>query len=234
MTKFAASLAVFLLLVLTVKLIPLHFGATAANNSILSPKSSQAPTDETGNRQIPAEQKILGDAANKTCHGFNDLDILVDKFHGLPADYAPADLTEVEGFPVRAEAATYLTNLLAAMRRRGLDITIDSTYRTYSQQKTIYDQRHRGNLTAAPAGYSEHQLGTAVDFNILYPSAAWTWLDQNAQKFGFVMSYRSNQITRSGYTFEPWHWRYVGVDLATKIRYSSAIPQSFYQPLGCR
>ena len=110
------------------------------------------------------------------------------------------------------------------MEKLGLTTSITSAYRSFSDQGKLY---HPGDLISAKPGYSEHQLGTAVDLAVKYPSKEWTWLDQNAHKYGFVMSYRYNQSTETGYPFEPWHWRYVGVELATKIRASTELPQSF-------
>ncbi len=177
---------------------------------------------------IPTFPTVLGQETQKTCQPEIALNTLIDKFHGLPENYIPPDLIPVGNFKLRAEAATQLSKMLTTMGENNLFVPLDSAYRSYDDQKQLF---HPGDMISAQPGYSEHQLGTAVDLNLKYPSTQWTWLDKNAQKFGFVMSYRANQTTGSGYAFEPWHWRYVGIDLATKIRYSKNLPQSFYSPL---
>lgn len=164
------------------------------------------------------------------CAAFLALNLLVDKFHGLPINYVPTDLVKVETTYIRKEAANQLLIMQKAMADKKLFVSINSGYRPVADQLLLSTL---GNMRAAQPGHSEHQLGTAIDFNLEYPSAEWTWLDQNAHKYGFVMSYRYSQTTLSGYNFEPWHWRYVGTDLATKIRYSSRLPQSFYKPAVC-
>lgn len=153
------------------------------------------------------------------------LNLLVDKFHGLPRDFRPPDLVRIESSLIRAETASQFQAMQKEMATQKLFVSPVSGFRPVSEQYYLYTSKRS---VAAPPGYSEHQLGTALDLNVKFPSREWTWLDQNAHRFGFVMSYRGTQVTRTGYAFEPWHWRYVGVDLATKIRLSSALPQSNY------
>ena len=172
--------------------------------------------------------QVLGQKTVKNCQ--IPLDILIDKFHGLNENHIPRDLIPVGNFQLRAEAANQFNSMVSAMGSKNLFVAIDSGYRSFEDQKKIYKP---GDPISAQPGYSEHQLGTTVDLSVKYPSKEWTWLDQNAHKYGFVMSYRANQTISSGYAFEPWHWRYVGVDLATKIRHSPKLPQSFYQPTSC-
>lgn len=157
------------------------------------------------------------------------LDVLVDKFNALPASYIPPDLVNVDNFKMRAEAAIYLETMFNEMASQRLYPKINSAYRTYDDQDYI---NVGDNMKSAPPGHSEHQLGTAVDLTLTDP--AWNWLDLNAHRFGFVMSYRANQTTLTGYRYEPWHWRYVGTDLATRIRHSENIPQSFYRTITCQ
>jgi zinc D-Ala-D-Ala carboxypeptidase len=180
------------------------------------------------------DANVLGENTG-TCPELSFLDLLLDKDTGLPADYLPADLVSLGNFKLRSEAANELTTMLEEMQRSRLSAAIASAFRTPSDQAQLYNlsRGKNGTLTAAPPGHSEHQLGTAVDLTIKYPSREWTWLDQNAHRFGFVMSYRYPQITQTGYRFEPWHWRYVGIQLATKIRYSASTPQSFYRKISC-
>ncbi len=108
-------------------------------------------------------------------------------------------------------------------------IKVLSAYRSFEQQKNLKSSynvvygANTANKFSAEQGFSEHQLGTTVDFTTpeigttsvtFEKSEAFKWLTENAHKYGFVLSYpRGNTY----YTYEPWHWRYVGVDLATDL-----------------
>ncbi len=196
--------------------------------------------------------KILGESSARSCPGISFLDVLLDKTTAVPEDYVPLDLVTVNdrGVPaighqqLRAEAANQLALMDKDMQKQtGLGFAIYSGFRTAQDQAGLYQEWSKvlgvnSETRAAPPGHSEHQLGTATDLvlangNNIYPSTAWTWLDQNAQKYGFVMSYRFSQQSDTGYQFEPWHWRFVGVELATKIRYSNSLPQKFYRKINC-
>ncbi|MBI3887633.1 M15 family metallopeptidase [Candidatus Microgenomates bacterium] len=178
---------------------------------------------------VPDQQppKVL---AEQVCNSNDSLDILIDKFHGLSPNYVPPDLVDISNFKLRPEAANALNTLMEKMGQSNLFAAINSAYRSFDDQKKLF--KPGDNISAQP-GFSEHQLGTAVDLNLAYPSPTWTWLDKNAHKYGFVMSYRYGQTINSGYSFEPWHWRYVGAALATQIRASKNSPQSFYKPGKC-
>lgn len=188
-----------------------------------------------------------------------NLDVLVDKNHPLPNDFIPNDLerissagidVDLKDFQLRGIALTALKNMNEAMQK---DIQkkfmILSSYRSFSSQSALYNKLQKSlggkvDERAAVPGYSEHQLGTAVDLGLrnskggkttIYgskPTTEWRWLDQNAHKYGFVMSYRFGQKEQTGYKFEPWHWRYVGVELAKQIRFSTSSPADSYLPIN--
>ena len=123
----------------------------------------------------------------------------------------------------------YLEGLLADAHRDGISLHIVSAYRSFYEQaslklgyKTTYGTG-TANQFSADQGYSEHQLGTTVDFGTpeakntflqFASSTAYQWLNKNAYKFGFALSYPPNNIY---YQFEPWHWRFVSVALATSL-----------------
>jgi D-alanyl-D-alanine carboxypeptidase len=123
--------------------------------------------------------------------------------------------------------------MLAAAKRDGIDLTIVSAYRSFETQaelKGAYLQSYGSgaNTFSADQGYSEHQLGTAVDFSTpdlggtlggFGDSEAYTWLKANAHKYGFVLSYPEGN---SYYVYEPWHWRFVGEDLASDLKRDGA------------
>jgi D-alanyl-D-alanine carboxypeptidase len=111
----------------------------------------------------------------------------------------------------------------------GISLRVVSAYRSFAEQKTLkssYKMTYgagTANQFSADQGYSEHQLGTALDFTTTaikgaYPSfaqsTAYTWMNANAYKYGFIISYPKENTY---YEYEPWHWRFVGVALATYI-----------------
>ena len=166
---------------------------------------------------------------------------LVTKDTMLKSEYVPPDLQPVPAFmhpyyemQLRAEALAQLEALWMAAEAEGVILHIRSAYRSYSTQKGLfqdYASRHgeeQANRFSARPGQSEHQLGTAVDFGgtsvDFKASFAETpqgiWLAENAHRFGFALSYPRNKEDITGYIFEPWHYRYIGIDAAAEWRES--------------
>jgi D-alanyl-D-alanine carboxypeptidase len=165
--------------------------------------------------------------------------VVVNKTRALsPSTYRPSDLITVPkynpyGRILRREVSASVVRLGNAMKSAGKGtLIVQSGYRSYSSQKTIHKAKVRalgktkGEKLAARPGYSEHQTGLAVDFaargvSTLQVSFAKTkagkWLAANAYRYGFVLRYPSGKTAITGYSFEPWHFRYVGVDLATAM-----------------
>lgn len=164
----------------------------------------------------------------------------------LNEHYMPGDLEEIDeryehaqavkDVTVHAEVYPFLEDLLKAAWDDGINLKVLSGYRSFEEQNTLkqhYTVQYGSgaNAFSADQGYSEHQLGTTVDFtttelggNIegLEGTEALAWLEENAYKYGFVMSYPKDNIY---YVYEPWHWRFVGKDLA---RYLDRKNKSFY------
>ena len=179
-------------------------------------------------------------AQNKDVSRCDDPKVLVDRSHALPADYAPDDLVSLRslGVPVlgkdallRREAAGNLESLVASAAAAGEELTVASGYRSYEDQRTSYARLvsvfGRGaDRTSAPPGHSQHQLGTAVDFTnaaVGYEvmrrfgrTTAAGWLEEHAHEHGFVLSYPPGRHARTGYHWEPWHYRYVGKENARR------------------
>jgi zinc D-Ala-D-Ala carboxypeptidase len=122
----------------------------------------------------------------------------------------------------------FLNDMIDAAESDGINLRVVSSYRSFAEQaslKSAYTMTYGSgaNQFSADQGYSEHQLGTAVDlstselganFTGFDQSAAYAWLNKNAYKYGFVISYPKNN---SYYQYEPWHWRFVGRKLADKL-----------------
>jgi D-alanyl-D-alanine carboxypeptidase len=160
------------------------------------------------------------------------------KIYFLNDNYVPASLSAIDQQylydKTRSElifsgVLPYLDSLLAAAARAGVTLQVVSAYRSFYEQATLklgYKITYgagTANQFSADQGYSEHQLGTAVDFgspavkNLLTQfasSTSYQWLTDNAYQFGFTLSYPPDNTY---YQFEPWHWRFVGVGLAAKL-----------------
>jgi D-alanyl-D-alanine carboxypeptidase len=169
--------------------------------------------------------------------GYDDWAITqVDWILGVGKDYKPPDLVSVYnagvtgGGLIRRVAFDDLKAMAAAAKKAGAPLGNVSSYRSYKQQVKLFDGYARGygfkkavTFSARP-GHSEHQLGLVIDFaaagstKFTNESApAGKWLSRNAWKYGWLMSYPDGKSDAVCYSYEPWHYRYVGRDLAEKI-----------------
>ena len=144
--------------------------------------------------------------------------LVANKTYSLPSSY---------GNGLTAETKSAFNTMSAAAKKDGLNIYISSGFRSYSTQNRIYNNyvNNYGKASAdtfsARPGHSEHQSGLAVDVNIISDAFIGTpeaiWLNNNCYKYGFILRYPQGKSNETGYKYEPWHFRYVGVDLATKL-----------------
>lgn len=179
--------------------------------------------------------------------------LMVGPDHTLTADYVPSDLVYLStyGIPtrgaedmVRQEVALQLGNLVSDAAADGVEVLVASGYRSYWEQNGTFEWfkdaygEDAGKLSVPP-GQSEHQLGTAVDFtssDVNYElvhefaqTRAGQWLAENAARFGFVLSYGENHETDADVSYEPWHYRYIGVEKALEVEATGGNPMSFYR-----
>lgn len=179
----------------------------------------------------------------------NDPLVPVDRERRLPADCVPPDLVTIrDEFSmsqqyVRAETAENLHQMLEDARAAGHEIVVRSAYRSYELQDQIFHSLadsigwEAASRRSAYPGHSEHQLGTTVDVTnaavgyeldqAFADTAAGQWLQENAWQYGFVMSYPEGTEHITGYVFEPWHWRYVGIDIAQRIVEGGHVPGQY-------
>ena len=155
------------------------------------------------------------------------------------ADYFPHEVTL--GYPteIRDIVTEPLYTLISDMKLAGLRPQILSGYRSYISQSIAYDkwarkQPDRVDILSARPGHSEHQLGTTIDFGspelvdivgpgfqfhtYFYQTSEGIWLAENAHKYGFTLSYPREAAELTGFTYEPWHYRYVGVERASWLK----------------
>ncbi len=164
------------------------------------------------------------------------------KVYFLNEHYVPESLKNIEPAYVYDESRTFqlhskvtpnFNKMVEAAKAEGIDLWVISAYRSFQTQaqlKGAYTVTYGSgaNAFSADQGFSEHQLGTTVDFttkglggglNGFESTPAYTWLKDNAHKYGFTLSYSEGNAY---YVFEPWHWRFVGEDLADDLKRANA------------
>lgn len=157
--------------------------------------------------------------------------LMASKKHPLPSDYAPGE---------SKEARRAFNKMAAAAKKHGFHLTAFSTYRSYSVQKQLYagyvarDGKAEADRFSARPGTSEHQTGLAFDIsevgkhsNRFNESNATRWMAINSYKYGFIVRYPEGKEQITGYMYEPWHFRYLGIDAATKV-YNSGLTLEEY------
>jgi len=185
--------------------------------------------------------------ASKNNNSQNSLEgkvVLINKSNAMPVGYVPSDLTEVqipftfEGKSdrklMRKEAAIKLKNLFEQAAEENIKLYGTSGYRAYKTQKRIfnsnvskYGSEAKANRFSAYPGQSEHQTGLAMDitsrkvgFRLIQSfgdTPEGKWLAKNASDFGFIIRYPKGKEDITGYSYEPWHLRYVGLSAAKEI-----------------
>lgn len=165
--------------------------------------------------------------------------IVVSKAHRITAAYNPARVSP-NGLTAPTQAA--LSKLQAAARKAGVRVVVRSGYRSYATQAAIlaskikeYGSEALARRYNAAPGRSEHQTGLAVD---LWDGVTWglavrdtatgKWLWANAWRYGFILRYPPGKEAITGYAFEPWHYRYVGVEVAAAFGRNSTLTLEQY------
>lgn len=176
----------------------------------------------------------------KTDMSYGNL-ILMNKYLYLDEDYIPYDLEEISSDyfihgnsdvrRLRKEAKEAFEKLSSDSIKNGTPVYGQSGFREYSRQKELYDYavstggvKGADKDTARP-GYSEHQTGLVIDVsstkdgNMLTfdKTLSFKWMNDNAYKYGFILRYPSDKVNITGYTYESWHYRYIGVDVASDM-----------------
>lgn len=200
-------------------------------------------SNETDLSQPSLEETIASVDGVPTVTNPADLTVIVNKQRSLPADYIPSDLVEpnvpfpftekVEKRMMREEAAKALEELFAKAKQDGIELYAVSGYRSYRTQKSLFDTyvktqgvEHAAAYSAVP-GKSEHQTGLAMDVSgadaktrLEEPFAdtpEGKWLAAHCAEAGFIIRYLNGKEDITGYSYEPWHLRYVGKELAQEI-----------------
>jgi zinc D-Ala-D-Ala carboxypeptidase len=200
-------------------------------------------------------QQLREESPTASVTSCDDLSVLVDRSHTLPSDYAPGDLVPLQDYGVpaadsrtlRREAAEHLGRLVKNASVAGEELEVTSAYRSYEEQRRSHERSMRvfgaeaGKMSATP-GHSQHQLGTAVDFTnaaaghevtrYFGRTTAYRWLERHAWEYGFVLAYPKGKEEQTGYRWEPWHFRYVGIEDAERLEESNLSLQEFLESAG--
>lgn len=197
-------------------------------------KSSTTQVTTTSSTTTTTKKKQDVSVSNNT-DGLKILDgiLIVNKSYPLPKDYVPTNTyKDATGLNycsecINVDAYEKYKLMKADMASLGMNIWIQSGYRSYSLQESLYNKyvNRDGKLAAdtysARPGYSEHQTGLAFDLNSISDDFQYTsegkWINENAWRYGFILRYPKSKESITGYKYESWHLRYVGEDLATKL-----------------
>jgi D-alanyl-D-alanine carboxypeptidase len=230
-------------------------------SSVKTPVTSTSTTTKEVKTDVKAGTTTVP-TFDKTSYSLTDSTspwVIVNKQHPLnPKSYVPSDLTVPkiplrvpgnETMQVRAETATALEALVAAAKKDGLSLMLSSGYRSYTYQVGLYGgyvqsmgQASADKQSARP-GYSEHQSGFAADLEPISKTCELDqcfgktpeglWLAANAYQYGFIIRYPSDKTAVTGYEYEPWHVRYIGVNLATEMhRTNTTTLEEFFTVTG--
>lgn len=215
-----------------------------------TPQPKPAPSTSTNWWEYP-------DKIYKTKRNGDDLLVLVNKAYKLSSSYEPNDLVDAKTSGIRTKGnGTYyvrqilisdLKKLNKAAKNENVDLSVISAYRSYSTQASTYQYwvNYNGGCVScadqisARAGHSQHQLATAIDFSTneigdalgssFNNTRASGWLQKNAYKYGFVLSYPKGYEKITGYSYESWHYRYIGVDNAKEMKNGGMILEKYLQ-----
>lgn len=184
-----------------------------------------------------------------------DTSMLVNKYYLLGSDYAPSDLVTISQTYSWGDAGSQKTRKVtydaflemwnAAQEEQGYYLMVSSSYRSYQEQEIVYNnykktrgQKYADSIAARP-GASEHQTGLAIDF-AYYENGIYNddvkendkeaiWLKNNAWKYGFILRYPKGKENVTGYNFEPWHFRFVGLKLAKYLFKNDLTLEEYYK-----
>jgi D-alanyl-D-alanine carboxypeptidase len=219
----------------------------------LSQPDKQPANNQNSNSVSTGSSAAAFDKSKYPTDKASSLWVVVNKSRELPSGYVP-DLV-VPGVALRVGAgadeshisklaAASMENMFAAAAKAGAPLRIASAYRSYNTQVAVFKAEvkaygvAKAESESARPGYSEHQTGLAADLEPLDRSCEITdcfaatpagkWLAKNSYKYGFVLRYPKGKEDQTGYRYEPWHFRYVGKELAAQIHKTGQTLEQFF------
>ena len=216
--------------------------SASAASAISMPAQSIADPTVSPAENTAAPANALGLTADEARAMLADpLMVLVNHTSKMPDDYTFDTKECGSATAVNKTLQTVACDAFLSMQKaaaaQGLNIYISSGYRSYSRQQTLYnnyvksDGKALADTYSSRPGYSEHQTGLCFDLNTIDDSFGNTkesaWLEQHAQEYGFIIRFPKGKDAQTGYQYEPWHLRYLGIDMATKV-YNSGLSLEEY------
>ena len=178
--------------------------------------------------------------------------ILVNKYYLLGSDFTPSELVSISQTYAWGERGSqkiskiaydaFLEMWNAAKEEQGYYLMVSSSYRSYQEQEIVYNnykknrgQKYADSIAARP-GASEHQTGYALDIfsklnnnkNTFKDTDTAKWLENNSYRFGFILRYPEDKVSITGYSYEAWHFRFVGKDIAKYIYENNITFEEYY------
>lgn len=231
-----------LLAVICMMLIVIVLGLSAVtDNGLHQAAASTAASAAATASAAPVSSAAAATATpDPACSDTGSYVLIANKKHPLSADYVPSDLVDITGIPkqnreeqMRSEAADNLIAMFNQASQEGVQLYFISGYRSYAYQENVYNgyvqsdgAEYADSISSRP-GYSDHQTGLACDLGqvdlqgtldeTFINTAAGQWLYAHAHEYGFILRYPQGKEEITGYTYEPWHYRYVGKDVANAM-----------------
>ncbi|WP_027087854.1 M15 family metallopeptidase [Cohnella panacarvi] len=232
--------------------------ATAPSSSQDAPELSAPPPSELVMANMPDRNIANNGQGIAVVTNADSMLVMANKQRNLPSDYEPSDLVvpnvafsfsgDSPKKQLRKEAAEALESLFAAAEQANIDLKAVSGYRSYATQKSLfayYVSQHGEEEAArfsAHAGQSEHQTGLAMDVSSasvgygLEESYGETkegrWLVEHAAEYGFIIRYPEGKEKVTGYSYEPWHVRYVGQEVAVQVMDKGITLEEFFDAVA--
>jgi D-alanyl-D-alanine carboxypeptidase len=226
-----------------------------AEEEPMEPEEPDEPEEPIEPEEPAPNQEAEGVEKGILIENPDSLDVIVNKKRNLPENYVPEDLTALTDIPtvlsnpevnqLRKAAYEALKELFDAAKEEGYELHARSGYRSYYTQASLYTSyvENYGKAAAdkysAKPGQSEHQTGLSMDITceaINYKldttfgeTEEGKWVAENAHRYGFIIRYPKGKEDITGYAYEPWHIRYLGVELAEKIYESGLTLEEYFQ-----
>ena len=225
---------------------------TAVPAETAAPADTPAPTEDTDSPAARAAARGLPAPPDIDINSWEF--ILANEFNPI-GEYEPQDPTELEGQIMDGRIIDAMKAMVADTREQGLSVYLSSGYRSYWDQQANFNRVRANNppdgktwdgfWIALPPGTSEHQTGLCCDITYTYvnpktsdalkDTPMYVYMSQHCQEFGFIVRYPDGMQAVTGVMFEPWHFRYVGVEAATYIMENGITLEDFvslYREIG--
>lgn len=211
-----------------------------AENNNKEEETKAEKEEETSEEATEEEATVIGTVTGYTAKGYviSEKDgityvdgvLVANKTYALPEGYNPGALLP--------ECEKAFNEMKAAAAKEDLNLWNASGFRSYELQQSLYnrycdrDGKEAADRYSARPGHSEHQSGLALDLNEISSSFANTdegkWVEENCHKYGFILRYPREKEAQTGYMYEPWHIRYVGVSVAERIYNSGLCLEEYF------